>query len=104
MARKYEELRAKLTPRQRTASAKLTKQLSDELPLNQLRHALLLTQEQLAESLGVSQGAISKMENQSDMLISTLQRIIEAMGGELELRVRFPQGEVTLKDLGQAAA
>lgn len=104
MARKYEELRAKLTPRQRTAAAKLTKQLSDELPLHQLRHALLLTQEQLAESLGVSQGAISKMENQSDMLISTLQRIIEAMGGELELKVRFPQGEVTLKDLGQAAA
>jgi predicted transcriptional regulator len=104
MARRYEELRAKLAPRQRAASAKLTKQLSDELPLHQLRHALLLTQEQLAESLGVSQGAISKMENQSDMLISTLQRIIEAMGGELELRVRFPQGEVTLKDLGHAAA
>jgi predicted transcriptional regulator len=104
MARKYEELRATFTPRQRAASAKLTKQLSDELPLHQLRHALLLTQEQLAESLGVSQGAISKMENQSDMLISTLQRIIEAMGGQLELKVRFPQGEVTLKDLGQAAA
>lgn len=104
MARKYEALRGKLTPRQRAASASLTKRLSDELPLNQLRHALLLTQEQLAESLGVSQGAISKMENQSDMLISTLQRIIEAMGGELELKVRFPQGEVTLKDLGQAAA
>jgi predicted transcriptional regulator len=104
MARKYEELRSKLTPGQRAASARLTKQLSDELPLHQLRHALLLTQEQIAESLGVSQGAISKMENQSDMLISTLQRIIEAMGGELELRVRFPQGEVTLKDLGHAAA
>lgn len=104
MARKYAELRAKMTPGQRGASAKLTKQLNDELPLHQLRLALLLTQKQLAESLGVSQGAISKMENQSDMLISTLQRIIEAMGGELELKVRFPQGEVTLKDLGQAAA
>lgn len=104
MARKYAELRAKLTPEQRAAAARLTRQLSDELPLHQLRHALLLTQEQLAESLGVSQGAISKMENQSDMLISTLQRIVEAMGGELELKVHFPQGDVTLKDLGRATA
>jgi predicted transcriptional regulator len=104
MSRKYAELRAKLTPRQRAASAKLSKQLNDEVPLHQLRHALLLTQEQLAESLGVTQGAISKMENQADMLISTLTRVIEAMGGELELKVRFPQGEVTLKDLGRVAA
>lgn len=104
MARKYAELRARLSAKQRAAAAKLTKRLNDELPLHQLRHALLLTQEHLAESLGVTQGAISKMENQSDMLISTLQRIIEAMGGELELKVRFPQGEVTLKDLGRAAA
>ncbi|MGH8221588.1 MAG: helix-turn-helix domain-containing protein [Woeseiaceae bacterium] len=104
MARKYAELRAKMTAKQRAASAKLTQQLTDELPLHQLRHALRLTQQQLAESLGVSQVAISKMENQSDMLISTLQRIIEAMGGELELKVHFPQGDVTLKDLGRAAA
>lgn len=104
MAKSYAQLRTKMTPKQRAAAAKLARQLADELPLNQLRHALLLTQQQLAESLGVSQVAISKMENQSDMLISTLQRIVEAMGGELELRVRFPQGDVTLKDLGRAAA
>ncbi len=92
MTRKYAELRAKMTPAQRAAAVKLTLQLTDELPLHQLRHALVLTQKQLAESLGVTHGAISKMESQSDMLISTLQRIIEAMGGELELKVRFPQG------------
>ena len=105
MARKFDELRARMSPARRARVAKLTKRLSDELPLHQLRQALKLTQEELAESLGVSQGAISKLENQEDMMISTLQRIIAAMGGELELRVRFPQGVVTLKDLrGHAAA
>jgi predicted transcriptional regulator len=93
-----------MTLKQRAAAARLTRELADKLPLQQLRHALLLTQQQLAQSLGVSQVAISKMENQSDMLISTLKRIVEAMGGELELKVHFPQGDVSLKDLGRVAA
>ena len=101
MAKKYAELRAKMTPAQRAKSAELTKQLNDELPLHQLRQALKLTQEQVAAYLGVSQGAISKMENQDDMMIGTLQRILKAMGAELELTAHFPERDVTLKDLGK---
>ena len=79
----------------------MTRELSAELPLQQLRRALQLTQSELAQSLGVTQATISKMEkSQENMMISTLQRIISAMGGELQLRARFPQGDVTL-NLGE---
>lgn len=93
-----------MTSAQREESEELTRRLNAELPLHQLRHALRLTQEQVALSFGVTQAAISKMENQEDMLIGTLRRMIEAMGGELELKAHFPQGDVTLKDLGIRAA
>ncbi len=105
MARKFEELRAKMTPERRVKVAKMTQELNAELPLHQLRRALRLTQEQLAEQLGVTQATLSKMENNPEkMLITTLQRIVRAMGGELELKAHFPQGDVTLNDLERALA
>ena len=64
------------------------------MALDELREALKLTQESLAESPHVNQAAISKVERRSDMLISTLRKIIEAMGGELEIRAILPAGVV----------
>ena len=55
-----------------------------------LRHAFLRTQEELATALGVGQGTISRLEQRSDMLLSTLKRYVEAMSGELDLVARFP--------------
>jgi DNA-binding XRE family transcriptional regulator len=55
-----------------------------------LRHAVLRTQEDLATALGVGQDTISRLEQRSDMLLSTLKRYVEAMGGKLDLVVRFP--------------
>ena len=52
------------------------------MALNELREALELTQEQLAELMKVSQVAVSRMERRPDMYVSTLRRVIEAMGGE----------------------
>ncbi len=63
------------------AEAKAERMLND-MALDELREALKLTQESLAESLHVNQAAISKVERRSDMLISTLRKIIEAMGSE----------------------
>lgn len=99
MAKKYAALREKLSPAARAVSEQEYEKLRAEMPLNQLRQALRLSQEQIAQALGVTQAAISKMENREDLLIGTLRRFIEAMGGELDIRARFPQGEVTLKDL-----
>ena len=75
-----------------------------EMPLHMLREARQITQAHLAEILGVKQSSISKMESRADIHVSTLARVIEAMGGELEIRARFPDGSVVrIKKFSDAA-
>ena len=64
------------------------------LALSELREAQDLTQVRLAEKLGIDQGAVSKIERRTDMYLSTLRNVIQAMGGQLELTARFPTGRV----------
>lgn len=72
--------------------------------LQQLRKARALTQSQLAEVLRKDQVAISQMEKRADMLLSTLRSYIEAMGGELNLVVQFPdEAPVRLSGFGDGA-
>ncbi len=70
--------------------AKIEKRATDLATLKDLRLAVELTQDELAQNLGVGQDTISRMERKSDMLLSTLRRHIEAMGGKLELVAYFP--------------
>lgn len=70
------------------------------LRLGDLRRARSLSQEELAAALHVNQATISRMERRTDMLVSTLRRLLEAMGGELELRARFPGGVVEIDQPG----
>ena len=96
MAKNFRELEAKMSPTARArAEAKAERMLKD-MALDELREALKLTQESLAESLHVNQAAISKVERRSDMLISTLRKIIQAMGGDLEIRAILPAGVVRI--------
>lgn len=81
----------------RARSEAKAEEMAREMALDELREALKLTQESLAESLHVNQAAISKVERRADMLISTLRKIIEAMGGELEIRAILPTGVVRIK-------
>ena len=71
------------------------------MALQELRHTRHLTQQQLAQALGVNQAALSKMENQGDMHVSTLRRILAALGGELKLMTQFPDGEVIINQFGR---
>ncbi len=76
-----------------------------EMPLNELRQARGLSQKMLAAVLNVQQPSIAKMEKRMDMYISTLRSHIEAMGGELEMVARFPDGSVRIanfSDLGRS--
>ena len=66
--------------------------LSEELHLSQLRKARGLTQEAMAELLGVSQAEISKMERRTELYVGTLRKFVEAMNGELVLAARFADG------------
>jgi DNA-binding XRE family transcriptional regulator len=88
----YENLPAE---RRRRVDAEANRQLA-ELPLQELRRARELSQQSLAEALGGAQSTVSKLESQADMYVSTLRRYIEAMGGELEIIARFPDGEVRI--------
>lgn len=75
--------------------------LAEEIALQHLRKARHLTQERMAELLGVGQDSISRLERRSDLLISTLQSYIKAMGGTLKLVVQFRDGMATLSGLGE---
>lgn len=96
MARKFSELVDKMSPESRARSDALAEQLRAEYPLYELRRARGLSQECIAKTLKVSQANISKIEQRTDMYISTLRSHIQAMGGELEIRAKFPDGEVVI--------
>lgn len=99
MARSFKELRENMTPERRARNEHKAGELLAAMPLQELRKALSLTQEQIAEELGISQAAVSKMENRPDMYIRTLARFVEAMGGTLKVTAIFPQGSVCITDL-----
>ena len=109
MARKFEELQAKMSPQARARSDALYEQLVAEMPLHELRQARELSQVKLAQALNVNQAAVSKMEHRTDMYISTLRGYIRAMGGDLDIVARFPDGDVKITnfadqgDVGQPA-
>ena len=64
--------------------------------LSEVRQLTGKSQHQVAEALGIKQPSLSKLEKQSDMQISTLQKIVNALGGELEVLARFPKGTVKI--------
>ncbi len=92
----YKLLRGKMSPKARAAAAKKTQELLAELPLQELRQVRMLSQEKLAEKLNEKQATVSKLEHRADMYISTLRNVIKAMGGELEIKAKFPDGEVRI--------
>jgi len=95
MTKPYKLLRQKMSKKSREASAEKTKKMLKEImALKELRNAMHLSQEKLAATLSVDQANISQIEKRTDMFISTLRSYIEAMGGELDIIARFPEGEV----------
>lgn len=96
----FSALRAKMSPERQAKNAAETAKLAAEMPLHELRAALELSQKQLAETLGVDQPAVSKMERRTDMYVSTLRNFIEAMGGHLEVRAVFVSGAVDIAGFG----
>ena len=73
------------------------------MTLDQLREARNLTQVSLAKVLNVNQGAVSRMEKRTDMYVSTLRNFIQAMGGQLQVKAVFPEGEVQIEQFESLA-
>ena len=96
MSKPYSILRQEMKPAARKKAAEKTKAMLAAMPLQELRQARSLSQEQLARTLSVKQAAVSKLEQRTDMYISTLRNFIKAMGGDLEIVARFPDGTVRI--------
>ena len=72
-----------------------------EISLKRLREIRRLTQEELAKRLDVRQASVSKLEQRDELLVSTLKKVVAALGGKLEIVARFSDGPLTL-DLGDS--
>lgn len=85
-----DKLNALSAERINTIEERATQLIAEEMTLRDLRLALEKTQVDLGEILHMKQEGISRLEKRSDMLISTLNKYISAMGGSLKLMAEFP--------------
>lgn len=74
------------------------------MDLAALRQAADLTQVELARKLGVSQAAVSRIEQPHDLLLSTLNAYLQAVGGHVRVIVQFTDGHEVDLDLSSLTA
>src|ERR1700733_13616387 len=90
MPTKVNDIVRKLSPtRRRKVEARAAQLIAEEMTLRELRHARKLTQVRMAKRLGITQDSVSRLEKRSDLLLSTLRKTVEAMGGSLSLVAVF---------------
>jgi DNA-binding XRE family transcriptional regulator len=85
----FDTIRPKSPKRRAKIDAKV-RQMQAEMLLAELRKHAQLTQVQVAEALGIKQSTLSQMESQDDMQVSTLDRLVRALGGKLDITVEMP--------------
>lgn len=94
MAKKFSELRARMSPDSQARAAARAEAMLLEMQLQELRKARSITQVEVARSMSVEQAAISRLERREDMYVSTLRDYIRALGGELKLVASFPDADI----------
>ncbi len=101
--RKFNELLDVMSIDRRQRIAQRVRETIAAMPLEELRKARQMTQAKLAQSLGVNQGEVSKIEHRTDLYLSTLSAYVEALGGRLEIRAIFPDREVRITQFEELA-
>ena len=96
MAKKWRDLVARMPAESQARAVAAAERKRRELPLVEVRRQMNLSQQALAERMGVSRASVSRSERHSRMHLRDLRRIVEAMGGELEITARFSDGEIRL--------
>jgi transcriptional regulator with XRE-family HTH domain len=86
---KFSEIRREETPERRARIESIKAAMVDAERLAAIRAARGLTQVEIAERLGKSQGGVSELEHRDDLYLSTLRDYIEALGGTLEIAAVF---------------
>jgi DNA-binding XRE family transcriptional regulator len=104
MSKPFSVLKRTLSSKARKLADKKTQKMLKEMPLQDLRQARQMSQENMAKILSTRQANISRIERRTDMYISTLRSYIEAMGGHLDIIACFPEGKVQInqfEDIGE---
>lgn len=96
MTKSFKVLRDAMPVQARRRASNKARAMLQEMALAELRQARRLSQEELATALQIRQAGVSKMEKRTDMYLSTLRRIIETMGGKLDIVARFPECEIRI--------
>lgn len=99
MAKKFRDLVANWSPERVAATEVLALELLRKMPLTELLHARGVASADLAAALGVTEARLSRLEQRSGLYLGTLRRLVEAMGGELEITARFPDTAIRLGEL-----
>ena len=103
MARKIEDFIATLPHEEQAAIGQEAERLiTQEMTLQELRKVRARSQRTVSEKLHVNQAEVSKIERRTDLYVSTLQNFVSALGGELELVARFPDGKVKISSFSDA--
>ena len=99
MSRKsWKEIRSIADPETLERAERKTEAILASMDLDELRKARRVTQTELADRLKIQQGNVSRLERRDDMHLSTLRQVVEALGGELEITARFPDGQTVRID------
>ncbi|MBV8706832.1 MAG: XRE family transcriptional regulator [Acidobacteriaceae bacterium] len=101
--RKFKELLDTMPAERRQKISQRVRETIAAMPLEELRQARHMTQTKLAQSLGVNQSEVSKIEHRTDLYLSTLAEYVEALGGKLEIRAVFPDCEIRITQFEELA-
>ena len=96
MTHKFKKLKNEMTPENLKKAKAISQEMMAEMLLVEIRKETGFTQKNLAKAIGIKQPTLSKLESQDDMQISTLQRLIQALGGQLELIAHMPNGDIKI--------
>jgi predicted XRE-type DNA-binding protein len=102
MAKSFDDIARKvMTAPQRKRAKELARQDLADMLLSEVRKRRGMSQKELADVLNIRQPSLSKLEAQDDMQVSTLRRIVKALGGRLVITAQFPEGSARIKQFEQ---
>jgi transcriptional regulator with XRE-family HTH domain len=104
LAQQWKTIKHKFTAEEHAAIKKEAHAELERIGFGKLRQARQQTQIAVAERLKIPQGAVSRMEKRSDLLLSTLREYVGALGGKLELRAVFPDANFELETLAETTS
>jgi transcriptional regulator with XRE-family HTH domain len=93
---KWEILKAKMSPERRAKIDRQVRQDLEQMLISEIRTLMGMTQQQLADAAGMERPNVARVEKQDDIQVSTLRRLVEALGGELEITFKLPDRRISI--------